>query len=276
MHIISSSLSERQIRSRLRLYIFKLGRVKCIHCNSFKLIYLKNEGRYHCCKCRKKISIFAHTWLRHVKIPWKVFMAILEAWIKEYPVKLAGEACGVSEVTVYRYYQLFRIHIVKNIAFKPQKNVQVDEAYFGSYRKTSNYYHGYKKYKLVDKICVAGISCPKTGTLAARVIRISPKTRPILEFIREYVPNNITVYSDGSAIYNDLKKTHFHVSQTHDLGFHNAYFIERCWSWMKRKLFKMYHHFNRKNSEEYVAELVWRFNTRKLPKNPWYFLLDSF
>lgn len=222
------------------------------------------------------MSPFSHTWLRHVKIPWKVFLAILTAWIKEYPIRMASEACGVSDVTIRRYYRLFRINVAKSVAFEPRDNVQVDEAYFGQFRKVSNFYHGYKKYELVEKICVAGISCPSTGMLAARVIRTFPKTKPILSFIMEHVPGDVKVYSDGSAIYNDLKKTHFHISQTHDLGFHNAYFIEGCWSWMKRKLFKMYHHFDRKYAEEYIAELTWRFNTRKLPKDPWQFLVDSF
>lgn len=276
MKSISPSLSERQIRARLRLCIFKSGRIECFHCGSYRLIHLKKEGRYHCPRCRKKTSLFSHTWLRHVKIPWTTFIKILTLWIKEYPVILAGEACGVSDVTIRRYYKLFRIHVVKTIEFKPQDNVQVDEAYFGQFKKVSNFYHGYRKYELVDKICVAGISCPKTGTLATKVIRNFPKTKPILLFIREYVPTDVKVYSDGSAIYNDLHKTHQHESRTHDLGFHNAYFIEGCWSWMKRKLFKMYHHFDRKYSEEYIAELTWRFNTRKLPKDPWYFLSDCF
>lgn len=276
MHRISPSLSERQIRARLKSCVFKSGRARCVHCDSYKLIYLKKEGRYHCRRCRKKSSPFSNTWLCHVKISWKVFLALLTAWIKEYPIKMAAEVCDVSDVTVRRYYRLFRINIVKSIAFKPRNNVQVDEAYFGQFRKVSNFYHGFKRYELVDKICVAGISCPTTGTLVARVIRTFPKTKPILSFIRECVPTDVKVYSDGSAIYNNLKKTHDHESQTHDLGFHNAYFIEGCWSWMKRKLFKMYHHFDRKNAEEYIAELTWRFNTRKLPKDPWQFLMDSF
>jgi transposase-like protein len=248
----------------------------CRHCGSRQLIHLKKENRYHCKQCRKKSSVFSSTWLRHVKIPLVMFLNIFVAWIQEYPVQRAALVCGTSQVTVRRYYHLFRVNVVKSVAFEPQDNVQVDEAYFGQFKKISNFYHGYKKYELVDKVCVAGISCPKTGMLATRVIRTFPKTQPILAFIREFVPPNVTVYSDGSAIYNDLHRTHFHVSKTHDQGFHNAYFIEGCWSHLKRKLFKIYHHFDRKYSEEYIAEMTWRFNTRKSPKNPWQFLVDSF
>jgi len=201
-------------------------------------------------------------------------MLLLALWIHEYSVEKAADQAEVSVPTVRRYYRLFRLHIVKSVEFKPQNNVQVDEAYFGQYRKMSNYYHGYKLYRVQEKVCVAGISCPDTGQLACRVI-LGVKTKPIQAFIREVVPRDVLIYSDGSAIYNDLRRTHRHISQTHDLGFHHAYYIEGCWSWMKRKLFKMYHHFERRYADEYIAELTWRFNTRKLSKDPVPFLRNS-
>ena len=132
-----------------------------------------------------------------------------------------------------------------------------------------------RKYKVVDKVCVAGIGCPSTGKLFTRVIRSVPKGAEIRAMIRQQVSKDIRVYADGSYIYTRLDTTHRIIQQTHDLGFHNAWFIESCWAWMKRKLFKMYHHFDRKYAEEYVAELTWRFNNRKSSKNPWDILQNS-
>ena len=157
--------------------------------------------------------------------------------------------------------------MVKSVEFKAEDSVQVDEAFFGQFKKQANYLHGFRKYKVVQKTCVAGISCPSLGTLALRVIEGKPGI-PIKEFIREKVPRNITVYSDGSPIYTALRSTHNHISQTHDLGFETAAYIEGCWSWSKRKVFKQYHHFTKKYAVEYVRELEWRFNTRKEEKNP--------
>jgi hypothetical protein len=128
-------------------------------------------------------------------------------------------------------------------------------------------YHGKRTSKVVQKTCVAGIAHPSLGTLALRVIEGKPGV-PIKSFIREKVPRSVKVYSDGSYIYTGLRDTHRHRSQTHDLGFHNAAYIEDCWSWPKRKLFKQYYHFSKKYAHEYVQELEWRFNTRKSPKNP--------
>jgi len=194
--------------------------------------------------------------------------------MKEYSVVQAQDMTELSVPSIRRYYRLFRLHVVKSVVFEPQQSVQVDEAYFGSFKKVSNVYHSQRTYHLKPKVCVAGIACPSLGQLTMRVIE-GVKTKPIQNFIREKVPTNVWVYSDGSPIYNDLKRTHWHLSQTHDLGFATAAYIEGCWSWTKRRLFKQYHHFTLKYAQEYVSELEWRYNTRKQPKDPLVTLRNS-
>jgi transposase-like protein len=264
---VSCSLSERQLVAELRKIFFKKGRMCCTYCRHHQVYKLKNDGRYYCPRCRKKFSMFSGTWLRHLRIPLTTFMILLWSWMKGYSVDQACDLTKLSVPSIRRYFRLFRIHVVKSIAFEPQEAVQVDEAYFGSFKKQSNVYHGFKTYDLKPKVCVAGISCPSLGQLALRVID-GVKTEPIKAFIREKVPTTVRVYSDGSPIYTELRTTHMHTSQTHDQGFHNAAYIEGCWSWTKRKLFTQYHHFSLKYAHEYVSELEWRFNTRKLPKEP--------
>ncbi len=272
---VSCTLSERQIAAELRRIFFPpKGRVHCTRCGSFRIKRVRGEDRYHCPNCRKKFSLLSATWLGHLRIPLTTFMILLWAWMKEYSIQHTEDLTGLSHVSVRRYFRLFRIHVVKSIVFEPKEAVQVDEAYFGSFKKQSNRYHCMKTFALAPKVCVAGISCPSLGTLALRVIDGKPGV-PIKEFIREKVPTNVTVYSDGSPIYTNLRSTHHHVSQTHDLGFHNAAYIEGCWSWAKRKLFRQYHHFTKKYAEEYVRELEWRFNTRKQEKNPLLYLQKS-
>jgi transposase-like protein len=265
---VTCSLTERQIEAELRKIFFPpKGRLKCIHCGSFKVRKIKKESRYHCPKCRKKFSLLSGTWLANIKIPLTTLMILLWAWIREYSIEHSMDLTQLSHVTIRHYFRLFRLNVVESVEFKPQEAVQVDEAYFGSFKKQSNLYHGVRKYRLAPKVCVAGISCPSLGQLAMRVIEGKPGI-PIKDFIREKVPENVIVYSDGSPIYTNLRSTHHHISQTHDQGFHNAAYIEGCWSWAKRKLFKQYHHFSHKYAPEYVRELEWRFNTRKEKKNP--------
>lgn len=274
MLTISYSMTEREIRSKLRKALFKNGRIHCTHCGYFRIRKISKENRYHCKRCRKKFSLFSHTWLKHIKVSLTTLLLLLELWIREYSVKEAANLSELSIPTTRRYYRLFRLNIPKNPEFKPEKDVQVDEAYFGRFKKQANWYGGVQRYRVAEKTCVAGIGCPATGQLATKVIRGRPG-KPIKEFIRELVPNNIWVYSDGSPIYTSLRDTHIHWAQTHLQGFETAYYIESCWSHMKRKLFKQYHHFTKKYAEEYVSELTWRFNTRESTENALEHLIRS-
>lgn len=274
MNKISLEFSESKTKTIFRNIIFKNGRIKCCHCGCFKIHSLKSENRYHCTRCRKKFSILSGTWMKNIKIPLPLFAALLSFWLEDVSIDLAGKLTKLSIPTIRRYYRLFRLNIVKTVEFKPKNSVQVDEAYFGRFKKQANYFHGFKTYRVAEKTCVAGISCPSTGQLATMVVEGKPGI-PIKKFIYEQVPTNIKIYSDGSPIYTYLRKDYFHTSQTHDLGFGNAYYIESCWSWMKRKLFKQYHHFTRKYAKEYVSELAFKFNTRKLSKNPFVYLKNS-
>lgn len=274
MYKIKFVFNERQVRSKLRKIIFTKGRLKCPHCSSFIIKRIKSEDRYYCKRCRRKFSLLSNTWMKDIKIPLPIFILLLQLWLEEYSIKNIKKLTKLSTPTIRRYFVLFRANIVNIADFSPKINVQVDEAYFGRLKKANNYYHGWRTFRTQEKVCVAGISCPVTGTLATKVID-KPKGRPIRQFIYNTVPTNIHIYSDGSYIYTNLKKHYSHTSQTHDLGFHNAYYIESCWSWMKRKLFIQYHHFHRKNAEDYVSELTWRFNIRNEPKNPFDYIKDS-
>lgn len=263
---LKTSFNNREIKTALRKAFFNKGRLKCPRCNCFKVRSI--EKRYYCVRCRKKFSLTSNSWIKDIKIPLSKFVVILECWLKGRSVKDTAESSNTSIPTIRRYYRLFRTNIVKNKEFEPQDHVQVDEAYFGQFVKQANYYHGFMRYRVVDKTGVAGISCPRTGQLKTAIIQGKPGLF-VKDFIYQNVPPNIPVYSDASFLYRNLyKRGYNHYSMSHDRGFDYSYYIESCWSWMKRRLFKQYHHFTRKYASEYVQELTWHFNTRKDTKNP--------
>jgi transposase-like protein len=274
MYHIQPDLSPRKVAAVLRQIISKKGRLRCPHCQRHHIQSFRREGRYHCRSCRRKFSLLSGTWMKNVKIPLPLFIVLVSFWLEDVPIDLAQKLTGLSRPTLYRYYRLYRRHLVKTLEFKPQNNVQVDEAYFGRFKKSANYLHGWKTYQVAQKTCVAGISCPQTGQLATMVVPGKPGY-PIREFISKHVPTDVTIYSDGSPIYTRLRTQYTHRARTHDLGFQTAYYIESCWSWMKRKLFKQYHHFTKEYAPEYVSELTFKFNTRKQEKNPFIYLAKS-
>lgn len=273
MFILKSSFNDKQIKSALRRALFKNGRLKCSHCKSFKV--RKIEKRYYCLRCRKKFSLYSDSWLKRIKIPLRSLAVILECWLKSYSIDQVSELSNLSIPTIRRYYRLFRLNIVKTFDFKPENNVQVDEAYFGQFKKQANWLHGFKRYVVSEKTGVIGISCPTTGQLITKIIGGHPG-QSINEFIFQNIPKDIIVYSDASCFYKNLRRhDYLHFSMSHDRGFDYSYYIESCWSWMKRRLFKQYHHFTRKYAKEYVSELTWHFNTRKNDKNPLDCLIKS-
>lgn len=247
-------------------------RMRCPHCRSLRIKRI--ESRYHCAVCRKKFSKYSHTWLRHKKLPTKTILAILSCWLKGYPVNTAHDLCGASIPTIRRYYRLFRLNVVKSSDFKPESHIQADEAYFGRFRKSANYYHSVRRYEVMNKVCVFGMVCPNTGQLFTRVVHRRPG-QIIKSIIRRYIPPSVAVYSDKSPYYTHLNNTHTHYRRSHDQGFEYSQYIESCWSWMKRMLFKQYHHFTKRYAKEYVAELTWKFNTRKTIKDPLDILKNS-
>ncbi len=266
MLTLKSSFNNKQIRFALRRMAFKNGRLKCLHCGCFRIRSI--EKRYYCLRCRRKFSLSSNTWLKNTRLPLKLLVSILECWLESCSVQATAKHLGISRPTIYRYYRLFRLNIAKPIDFKPENDVQVDEAYFGCFKKQANYLHGFRTYAVAEKTGVAGISCPSTGQLKTIVIQGRPG-RFVKEFIYQNVPADIAIYSDASFLYRWLyKRGYRHYSMSHDRGFDYSWYIESCWSWMKRALFRQYHHFTRKYASEYVQELTWRFNTRKQIKNP--------
>lgn len=262
---LKTSFNDKQIKAALRKAFFNKGRLKCPHCKCFKV--RKIEKRYYCTRCRKKFSLTSDSWLKNIKIPRKTFVIILECWLKAKSVDDTSELSKTSVPTIRRYYRLFRLNIVKNDEFKPVKEVQADEAYFGQFKRHANWYHGFVRYKVVEKTGVAGVACPINGQLKTAIIE-GRAGQFVKNFIYQNVPTDIRLYSDGSMVYRNMRNDYNHYAMSHDRGFDYSYYIESCWSWMKRRLFKQYHHFTRKYASEYVQELTWHFNTRKSDKNP--------
>lgn len=269
---LTSSFNRKQIRASLRRMAFKNGRLRCPHCKCSKVRRI--EKRYYCLRCRKKFSLSSSTWLKHIKLSLEDFAALLECWLNGNSVLDVSNYLKLSRPTVYRYFKLFRLHIAKNIDFRPEKEIQVDEAYFGQFKKQANYYHGWRTYEIKEKTCVFGMICPPTKQLFTRVVSAKPG-ETIRSIIGSQIPRTVTVYSDKSPYYKHLWSSHSHLARSHDAGFEYSQYIESCWSWMKRKLFRQYHHFTRKYASDYVQELTWRFNTRKDDKNPLHILTGS-
>ena len=126
MYTLNQIPSEAKIRKYLRQIVFG-GKVFCPECRHTNP--LKYEDRYRCRRCKSKFSLTSHTWLANMKLPLVQWWMLLWCWTKKIPVQQTHHLTGLSEVSVYHWFDQFRLHLPEEYHVLEQI-VQMDEAFF--------------------------------------------------------------------------------------------------------------------------------------------------
>ena len=86
--------------------------------------------------------------------------------------------------------------------------------------------------------------------------------------VRSHVEHGASLFTDQAAVYREIPGV-AHESVNHSRGEYvrdgvTTNWIESVWALFERMLMGTYHQASRKHRKRYVAELVWRRNTREL------------
>jgi transposase len=166
---------------------------------------------------------------------------------------------------VLRYYTLVRLAIVREAERELGQlsgHVEVDESYFGGYRK------GKRGRGAGGKVPVFGLL--KRGGQVRVVFPEKLDRRTLQGAIKTHVKPQSWVYSDKWHAYRGLHLEGFR----HQRIDHHGRFadgkshingIENFWGFAKRRL-KLYHGGFKKNFRLFLREMEFRFNHRKDPK----------
>lgn len=266
---LTCPLSERAIKSRFKRLIFG-NRTRCLNCGNFHVRWIEAEDRYWCPKCRKRFSLTSDSWLKGMKISWQKLYLILYLWQHEYDTNKASHSLSLSLKAIRHWYELFRAHIPPDSAYF-QGNVEADESWFG-YRSGARIKAAWRKVK----IPVLGAYERETGIIKTKAV---PK--PTEKYLIPFITGNV---EDGSCLITDSYRGYW---QLPDLGYQHirvdhyskeygpTNHIEGIWSVLKRKLRKIYYSVSADRFPEYLCEITYRFNTRKLNLKPLDFLANT-
>jgi transposase-like protein len=141
------------------------------------------------------------------------------------------------------------------------KEVEIDEMYMGGKRK------GIRGTSLIGKSAVVGIT-ERKGKVSSKVVTdVSRYT--VVPLIQRNVAKKTIVYTDESAIYNNLDKYGYnhetinHAKEEYVNGNIHTNTIEGFWSLVKRGIDGCYHAVSPKYLQSYLNEYQFRYNHRQ-------------
>jgi len=241
--------SEAKIKQQLRQIIFG----KNFHCpRCHKRDVYSSEGRYRCRKCRRPFSLLTGTWLSGMKLNLRTFYALLWCWTQRIPVKQTHKLCHLSEVSIYAWFRVFRLHLPDLQPILKGK-VQMDEAYFHSLSLLLAKQIGTKK-------------------LAHQIIfKNSVNKTEATRFIFQNIEPHTKLQTDGSGIYSSIEqwwqvKHRVDIHRKFQFGLTSE--IEGMFGVLRTFIRRMYHHVTPEYLPEYVSEFACRFSSPEIFSSP--------
>ncbi|XXJ19719.1 IS1595 family transposase [Desulfovibrio caledoniensis] len=183
---------------------------------------------------------------------------LIEHFVAGTPARTASELVGVNRNTAITFYQRLRKIIAEQMPSVEMfaGEVEVDESYFGGYRR------GIRGRGAAGKVPVFGI-LKRNGMVYAEIIP-DTKTKTLKGIIDLQVQPDSVVYTDGLSSYKVLDVSEFkhyrinHLKRYVD-GHNHINGIENFWNQSKRHLRK-YNGIPRKYFWLYLKECEFRFN----------------
>jgi transposase-like protein len=186
---------------------------------------------------------------------------LIELFVLEVPAAKAARRLAINRHTAERIYARIRLAIAYECEREAPLDgeIEVDESYFGGYRK------GLRGRATAGKVAVFGLLKRKGRVYTRPVPNVS---REVLRaIIRQKVPPGSTIYSDSFASYEGLITDGYrHYRINHGREFargkrNHINGIENFWAFAKAKL-RRYYGVRRTHFFLYLKEMEFRFNHR--------------
>lgn len=173
--------------------------------------------------------------------------------------RTAADLLGVNRKTAAYFYHRLRQIIAQEVdrGSPLAGQIEVDESYFGGYRK------GKRGRGAAGKVPVFGLL--KRGGRVYTAMILNSKSATLMGIIRDKIQPDSVIYSDPLSAYDVLDVSEFH----HERINHSEQFVEagkvhingteNFWNQAKRHL-RRYNGIPRANFHLFLKECEWRFN----------------
>jgi transposase len=197
--------------------------------------------------------------LKHCRLSEKQQLKLAEFFVAGSTARTAADLCGINPKTAMLFYHRLRQLIAQSLAESAPfaGDVEIDESYFGGYRK------GRRGRGAAGKVAVFGIL--KRGGRVYTIIAPDLRRETLMPVIRDKVVPDSVVYTDSFNVYDVLDVSEFHHHRiNHKVEFsrnktNHINGIENFWNHAKRTL-RRYNGIPRKNFALFLKEAEFRFN----------------
>lgn len=200
------------------------------------------------------------SWLKGTKLDLKKLWLLVDCWQRRIAFKTTSEICGVSTVTVRRWFRRFQEHLVYESP-DLQGTVEMDEAFLGRRR--------HKNQRIVLGAYERG---SKKIVLRMTMNREQGTTD---DFLLRHVKTTSMVWTDGAPGYEGINAFfgYLHGTCIHDtFDFGPTNHIENVWSVLKGFIRRTYHHFHKEWLPMLLREFEARWNAPDLFLSPLFYL----
>jgi len=252
------------------------GRVKCTHCGSEAVTYMKSCRRWNCRGCKRQFSVKNGTIFEESPLGFDkwlpAFWMIVNAKNGISSCEIA-RALGVTQKTAWFMLHRIRYAIQDGSSCKFAGNVEVDETFIGGKSRNMNSAQRRKHSNRAGH----GVMTPVQGLLergtpdkASRVALMHVRRMHRNELqgnVREYVLKGANVYTDENKSYNGLSSDYVHQVINHAVCYAKGHVhtngLENFWSLLKRTIRGTYVSVEPFHLFRYLDEQAFRFNERK-------------
>lgn len=197
--------------------------------------------------------------LKRCRLTEKQQDRLAEFFVACVTARTAADLLGVNRKTAAYFYHRLRQIIAQEVdrGSPLAGQIEVDESYFGGYRK------GKRGRGAAGKVPVFGLL--KRGGRVYTAMIPNAKSATLMGIIRDKIQPDSVIYSDSLSAYDVLDVSEFH----HERINHSEQFveagkvhingIENFWNQAKRHL-RRYNGIPRANFHLFLKECEWRFN----------------